>query len=121
MPAMNVSGTKIVVTIRALEVFVDVVQFVMEIGPDSRRHGRLHDLEQLHVVGDDAPRLLQVGLVPDQLREQRVGRPGDVLQVEGKVVRVFQIGIRSSIARTRDGEDLVIPNSVRAGRRDVRL
>jgi small-conductance mechanosensitive channel len=46
------------------------------------------------------------------LLTERSIKPGDVLQVEGKTVKVFQMGIRSSIARTRDGEDLVIPNSV---------
>jgi small-conductance mechanosensitive channel len=45
------------------------------------------------------------------LLTERSIKPGDILQVEGKTVRVFQMGIRSSIARTRDGEDLVIPNS----------
>lgn len=46
------------------------------------------------------------------LLTERAIKPGDVLQVEGKTVRVLQMGIRSSIARTRDGEDMVIPNSV---------
>lgn len=43
---------------------------------------------------------------------ERSIQPGDLLQVEGKVVRVLEIGIRASVARTRDGEDLVIPNAV---------
>lgn len=43
---------------------------------------------------------------------ERSIQPGDVLQVEGKVVRVVDMGIRASVARTRDGEDLVIPNAV---------
>jgi small-conductance mechanosensitive channel len=46
------------------------------------------------------------------LLTERSIKPGDILQVEGKTVRVTQMGIRSSIASTRDGEDLVIPNSV---------
>jgi small-conductance mechanosensitive channel len=46
------------------------------------------------------------------LLTERSIKPGDVLQVEGKTATVFQMGSRSSIARTRDGEDLVIPNSV---------
>jgi small-conductance mechanosensitive channel len=46
------------------------------------------------------------------LLTERSIKPGDILQVEGKVVRVAEMGIRSSIAHTRDGEDLVIPNSV---------
>jgi potassium efflux system protein len=46
------------------------------------------------------------------LLTERSIKPGEVLQVEGKTVKVFQMGIRSSVARTRDGEDLVIPNSV---------
>ena len=43
---------------------------------------------------------------------ERSIKPGDVLQVEGKVVQVADMGIRASVARTRDGEDLVIPNAV---------
>ena len=43
---------------------------------------------------------------------ERSIQPGDVLQVEGKVVRVMDMGIRASVARTRDGEDLVVPNAV---------
>ena len=43
---------------------------------------------------------------------ERSIQPGDLLQVEGKVVRVLDMGIRASVARTRDGEDLVIPNAV---------
>lgn len=43
---------------------------------------------------------------------ERSIQPGDLLQVEGKVVRVMDMGIRASVARTRDGEDLVVPNAV---------
>lgn len=39
-------------------------------------------------------------------------RPGDVLEVEGRVVRVSDVRIRATVARTRDEEDLIIPNSV---------
>ena len=42
---------------------------------------------------------------------ERAIKPGDVLEVEGRTVRVVQLGIRSTVARTRDEEDLIIPNS----------
>lgn len=42
---------------------------------------------------------------------ERAIKPGDVLEVEGRIVRVVQLGIRSTVARTRDEEDLIIPNS----------
>jgi small-conductance mechanosensitive channel len=45
------------------------------------------------------------------LHTERTIRQGDVLSVEGNIVRVSDIGIRASIVHTRDGEDLVIPNS----------
>ncbi|HEX5131185.1 MAG TPA: mechanosensitive ion channel domain-containing protein [Candidatus Krumholzibacteria bacterium] len=45
------------------------------------------------------------------LHTERTIRPGDVLEVQGKIVRVLDIGIRASIAQTRDGEDIIIPNS----------
>lgn len=41
---------------------------------------------------------------------ERAIKPGDVLEVEGKMVKVMQMGIRTTIARTLDDEDLVIPN-----------
>lgn len=36
----------------------------------------------------------------------------DVLSIEGQVVRVKHIGMRMTVARTRDEEDLIIPNSI---------
>lgn len=44
------------------------------------------------------------------LAEQSI-RPGDVLEVEGTVVQVRQTGIRATFVRSRDGEDLIVPNS----------
>jgi potassium efflux system protein len=45
------------------------------------------------------------------LLTERAIRPGDVLEVEGTVVRVLRMGIRATIVKTRDGEDLIVPNS----------
>lgn len=45
------------------------------------------------------------------LVEQTI-KPGDVVEVEHRTVRVVAMGIRSTVCRTRDGEDLIIPNSV---------
>ena len=42
---------------------------------------------------------------------ERSIKPGDVLEVGGQVVRVVRMGIRSTVARTRDDEDIIIPNS----------
>jgi small-conductance mechanosensitive channel len=38
-------------------------------------------------------------------------RPGDVLDIEGKQVRVVEMGIRSTLVRSRDDEVLIVPNS----------
>ena len=46
------------------------------------------------------------------LLTERSIKPGDVLEVEGRVVRVETMGIRSTIARSRDGEELIVPNYV---------
>lgn len=46
------------------------------------------------------------------LLSERTINPGDVLVVEGKMVKVTDMGIRSITAETRDGENLIIPNSV---------
>jgi small-conductance mechanosensitive channel len=42
---------------------------------------------------------------------ERAIKPGDVVEVEGRVVRVLKMGIRTTIARTRDEEELIIPNA----------
>ena len=39
-------------------------------------------------------------------------QPADILEVEGRVVRVGTIGIRTTIVRTRDDEEMIVPNSV---------
>ncbi len=46
------------------------------------------------------------------LLTERAIKPGDVLFVEGKMVRVRDMGIRATIVRTLDDEDLIIPNSL---------
>jgi small-conductance mechanosensitive channel len=45
---------------------------------------------------------------------ERVIKPGDVLEVDGRVVRVIDLGIRATIVRTRDEEVLIVPNSLLA-------
>jgi len=37
---------------------------------------------------------------------------GDVLEVEGTVVRIVTLGARATVARTREDEELIIPNSI---------
>ncbi|MCA9704884.1 MAG: mechanosensitive ion channel [Myxococcales bacterium] len=48
------------------------------------------------------------------LLTERAIKPGDVLEVEGDVVKVRQMGIRATIVKTRDGEEIIVPNSVLA-------
>jgi small-conductance mechanosensitive channel len=43
---------------------------------------------------------------------ERAIKPGDVLEVEGRLVKVRDMGIRATIARTLDEEDVIIPNSL---------
>jgi small-conductance mechanosensitive channel len=45
------------------------------------------------------------------LLTERSIKPGDVLQVDQRFVRVQQMGIRATIARTLDEEEIIIPNS----------
>jgi len=35
----------------------------------------------------------------------------DVLEVEGRVVRIVRMGARATVARTRDDEEIIVPNS----------
>lgn len=46
------------------------------------------------------------------LLSERSIRPGDVLEVEGRLVRVEEMGIRATIVYSRLGERLIVPNSV---------
>lgn len=48
------------------------------------------------------------------LLTERSIKPGDVLEVEGMVVKVADMGIRASLVQSRDGEDIIIPNSILA-------
>jgi small-conductance mechanosensitive channel len=45
------------------------------------------------------------------LLTERTIKPGDVLEVEGRTVRVTRMGLRATVARTLNEEDLIIPNS----------
>jgi small-conductance mechanosensitive channel len=45
---------------------------------------------------------------------ERTIKNGDVLEVESRVVRVTRMGFRVTVARTRDEEDLIIPNTTLA-------
>jgi len=42
---------------------------------------------------------------------ERSIRPDDVLEVEGRLVRVLDIGFRATLVRSRDDEILIVPNS----------
>lgn len=43
---------------------------------------------------------------------ERTIRPGHVLEVDGRIVRVRDMGVRATIVRTRDEEDLIVPNAL---------
>jgi small-conductance mechanosensitive channel len=43
---------------------------------------------------------------------ERSIKSGDVLEIDGLVVRVSQLGFRTALVRTRDDEDLIVPNSL---------
>ena len=42
---------------------------------------------------------------------ERTIKPGDVLEIEGRLVKVRSMAIRATIARTLDDEDIIIPNT----------
>ncbi|MCL7489431.1 MAG: mechanosensitive ion channel [Desulfobulbaceae bacterium] len=46
------------------------------------------------------------------LLAERIIKPGDVIEVEGTVVKVIDMGIRTTVVRTWREEDLIMPNSV---------
>jgi len=43
---------------------------------------------------------------------ERTIKPGDILEVEGMVVKVMEMGIRTTVVRTWRDEELIMPNSV---------
>lgn len=43
---------------------------------------------------------------------ERTIKPGDVLEVEGNVVRVEELGMRATLVRTRSDEEMIVPNAV---------
>jgi small-conductance mechanosensitive channel len=45
---------------------------------------------------------------------ERSIKPGDILHVEGTVIRVQRMGIRTTIGRNRDDEEMIIPNAILA-------
>lgn len=45
------------------------------------------------------------------LLTERTIKPGDVLRIDQQLVRVQKMGIRATIARTLDEEEIIIPNS----------
>jgi small-conductance mechanosensitive channel len=43
---------------------------------------------------------------------ERIIKPGDILEIEGNVVKVVDMGIRTTIVRTWRDEELIMPNSI---------
>jgi small-conductance mechanosensitive channel len=43
---------------------------------------------------------------------ERTIKPGDILEIEGTVVKVIDMGIRTTIVRTWRDEELIMPNSI---------
>jgi len=48
------------------------------------------------------------------LLTERSIKPGDVLRLDGRLVQVRHMGLRATVARTLDGEDVVVPNGILA-------
>ncbi len=43
---------------------------------------------------------------------ERTIRPNDVIDVDGRFVKVIRMGIRATLVQSRDGEDIIMPNSI---------
>ena len=43
---------------------------------------------------------------------ERTIKPGDIIEVEGRMVKITKLGLRATVVRTWDSEDFIIPNSV---------
>jgi len=49
------------------------------------------------------------------LLTERTITPGDIIEVNGVIVKVLEMGIRSTVVRTRDEEELIVPNAILVG------
>jgi small-conductance mechanosensitive channel len=45
------------------------------------------------------------------LLAERTIKPNDILEIDGRIIRVVELGARATVGRTLDEEDLIIPNS----------
>ena len=43
---------------------------------------------------------------------ERSIKPGDVVEVQGNIVRVLRLGIRTTLCRNHDDEEIIVPNSL---------
>jgi small-conductance mechanosensitive channel len=43
---------------------------------------------------------------------ERTIKPGDIIEVEGRMVKITNLGMRATVVRTWDAEDYIIPNSI---------
>jgi potassium efflux system protein len=43
---------------------------------------------------------------------ERTIKPGDILEVDGRMVRVVELGPRATVVHTFDEEDMIVPNSI---------
>ena len=42
---------------------------------------------------------------------ERTIRPGDIIEIDERMVRVVEMSVRNTLVRTLDGEDIIVPNS----------
>ncbi len=42
---------------------------------------------------------------------ERTIRPGDIIEIDDRTVRVVEMSVRNTLVRTLDGEDIIVPNS----------
>jgi len=43
---------------------------------------------------------------------ERTIRPGDIIDVDGRFVKILKMGVRATLVQSRDGEDIIMPNSI---------
>lgn len=43
---------------------------------------------------------------------ERTIKPGDTLEIEGRMVQVVELGIRATVVRTTDNEEIIVPNGI---------
>lgn len=109
---VNDEGT-IAITLRIVHYFVVMLGLLTAVGQVGINLSALFAAGAVFAVGIGfALQGLTVNFVSGViLLFERSIKPGDIVEVDGHVARVLKLGIRTTLCRNRDDEEILVPNS----------